>query len=731
LNYKLIFIPILISFINADISESSYLWPTNKSNEITTLFGERRSRRFHAGIDVRTYGKIGDKIFAVESGYISRIKISSDGYGKAIYIKLNDGNTILYAHLDRFNNTIEKIAQNIQVTQKNSFIDQYFNKNKFKVKRGDVIGYCGDSGSLSGPHLHFEIRDEIGNPLNPLKYYYFLPDTLKPIAKSLAFIPLDKNCFINGKQNYEIINLKPLKYDGMSSVYKYFLQDTVSIIGNFGVAINVYDKMDLSPFKFGIYEIEMLIDNNEVYKINFDKYNFTHDPLIYTEIDYNLYTKYSENFHRLFINNNSRLEFIKPGSNKSLNLDKNFHNLIINISDNFNNKIQVQGIIKGNIAMSPKAIFNLELLSLEFEEPLQNINFNLSTRYKDSRKIPVSYTMFDSIYYQFEMPERPYETLEYFIKKDGMKSKSKYISLFNYDPYKINGEFLIEHLDNNIIINFIEDLFSGYQADLIIEYNNHTKKIFNLYRHEKHILSSGLLDLNDMSNINKIYIKYKTNPEIIFSETIKGHIFDEKKINHYTFNKFSLTTKEQSFYNNIFIWNEKINIDIPNTYNIIHSPINLMPHNIPFQKKIILSYLNNNSGSIYQYNKENNKWIYIQSEKTDSLSSKITSGGIFAILDEKINPKISSIFPNHNSIYSFDDINSVSFNIIDNESGINLDSIDISLNNKKIYHEYISYRNLVRSNINNELIIGKNSLDIFCKDNANNDLNIKTIFYIE
>ena len=80
---KLIISFIILSYFLTEDSSLNYLWPTNTSKTITTLFGEKRSRRFHAGIDVRTYGRIGDKIFAVESGYISRIKISPDGY---IYI---------------------------------------------------------------------------------------------------------------------------------------------------------------------------------------------------------------------------------------------------------------------------------------------------------------------------------------------------------------------------------------------------------------------------------------------------------------------------------------------------------------------------------------------------------------------------------------------------------------------------------------------------------------------
>jgi len=82
LRHKIITLFLLLSYVLSENTTSNYLWPTNTSKSITTLFGEKRSRRFHAGIDVRTFGKIGDKIYAIESGYISRIKISPDGMGK-------------------------------------------------------------------------------------------------------------------------------------------------------------------------------------------------------------------------------------------------------------------------------------------------------------------------------------------------------------------------------------------------------------------------------------------------------------------------------------------------------------------------------------------------------------------------------------------------------------------------------------------------------------------------
>ena len=121
----------------------------------------------------------------------------------------------------------------------------------------------------------------------------------------------------------------------------------------------------------------------------------------------------SKKFHRLFLNHNSELDFISEKSNTGINLDKGFHNVIINITDNYENKIQVQAIVKGDMVILPQGKFDDKELSLKFNEPQTNIIFSLSTRYANSIKIPLKYTLFDSIKYKFELPEKPYEVLEY------------------------------------------------------------------------------------------------------------------------------------------------------------------------------------------------------------------------------------------------------------------------------------------------------------------------------
>ena len=155
---------LFILTLNSMWCKEQYLWPTNASTTVTALFGEERPHRYHAGIDIRTWGKNGFKLYATSDGHIQRIRTGSKGYGKALYIKLNDGNTAVYAHLDKFTPSIDATARSLQQHYGSYTIDHSFSENEFPVRRGDLIGYTGDTGGISGPHLHFEIRDKFERP---------------------------------------------------------------------------------------------------------------------------------------------------------------------------------------------------------------------------------------------------------------------------------------------------------------------------------------------------------------------------------------------------------------------------------------------------------------------------------------------------------------------------------------------------------------------------------------
>ncbi|MDB0615485.1 M23 family metallopeptidase [Tenacibaculum dicentrarchi] len=85
---------------------------------LSGTFGELRSNHFHSGIDIKTQGKQGIPIYATANGYVSRIKVSQYGFGKAIYLDHPNGYTTVYAHLQKFEPTIEKYVKSVQYEKK-------------------------------------------------------------------------------------------------------------------------------------------------------------------------------------------------------------------------------------------------------------------------------------------------------------------------------------------------------------------------------------------------------------------------------------------------------------------------------------------------------------------------------------------------------------------------------------------------------------------------------------
>ena len=117
-------------------------WPTDAGKAYSSNFGEYRDDHFHMGLDIRTKGTVGHKVYAVENGFISRIVTNYSGYGKAIYHKTISGKTIIYAHLEKFSPIMERVVNLQQSKNKKYSINTNFSSNEFRVKKGDVICDC-------------------------------------------------------------------------------------------------------------------------------------------------------------------------------------------------------------------------------------------------------------------------------------------------------------------------------------------------------------------------------------------------------------------------------------------------------------------------------------------------------------------------------------------------------------------------------------------------------------
>lgn len=105
-----------------------------------------KTTKFHAGIDFTA--PVGTPVYATGDGLITFAGNQGNGYGLHIIVDHGYGYTTLYGHLS-------KVAVHIGK----------------KVKRGELIGYIGNSGKSVGPHLHYEVRKN-DQPLNPVHFFY-------------------------------------------------------------------------------------------------------------------------------------------------------------------------------------------------------------------------------------------------------------------------------------------------------------------------------------------------------------------------------------------------------------------------------------------------------------------------------------------------------------------------------------------------------------------------------
>lgn len=244
---------------------ADYIWPTDASTKVTSSFAEYRSTHFHAGIDIGTNGQTGYRVFAVRDGYVSRITIDANGYGKMLYVTHRDGYVSTYAHLLRFNGAVATAARAEQYRTGQYVIDLRPDSTVLPVRKGDVIAFTGESG-FGPPHLHFEIRDEHLNPINPMLFpAYQTRDNIRPSIRRLMLSPLTLESTVDNSTSPRFYSRFPR---GRES---YVIPQTIRIHGKAGFAIESTDKSDGSWSKAGIHRLELHVDDSLAFSIQLDR----------------------------------------------------------------------------------------------------------------------------------------------------------------------------------------------------------------------------------------------------------------------------------------------------------------------------------------------------------------------------------------------------------------------------------------------------------------------------
>ncbi len=266
--------------------------------QLSGSFGELRNNHFHTGIDFRTQQKEGLPIYACAEGYVSRIKVSTTGNGKTIYVDHPNGYTTVYAHLQKFDSAIAAYVKQAQYQAQLFEIELFPKPNELPVSRGQQIAFSGNSGSSSGPHLHFEIRETVSElSVNPLFFGFdkLITDTKRPAVSSILVYPLSENACVNGTREAISVNLS-LQENGN------YIADPVKTKGKIGFSIAATDAFDYAFGKNGPYTIETCLNGNRNFMFTADKFSFDEVRYINAYIDYSRLKKTGVRYQRLFMN---------------------------------------------------------------------------------------------------------------------------------------------------------------------------------------------------------------------------------------------------------------------------------------------------------------------------------------------------------------------------------------------------------------------------------------------
>ncbi len=323
--------------------------PLKTRTVLSGSFAEPRTGHFHSGVDYKQhYGIPRDTIYAVASGFLSRIVIKPDGYGNALYITHSCGRTSVYAHLHSLHPKIRSYIDEIMQQEQLYAIDHNVPSGILPVSQGSFIGIMGSTGRSSGPHLHFEIRDtKTEQPINPAQYGFKPKDNIPPVIRGIMIYTLTPDGQELTKQYMPAIKVNNTLYQLSRPIIEF----GALLVG---IGIHTYDQMNGANNHNGIYALQLKVDGQPQFGYTMNRLDFSTSKYIHAHMDYEakMDNKY---IMKCFRNSANPLTFYKESGEKGVIAlyDRINRHIQIKVSDIEDNQAIISFEIKRSDSLAP------------------------------------------------------------------------------------------------------------------------------------------------------------------------------------------------------------------------------------------------------------------------------------------------------------------------------------------------------------------------------------------
>jgi hypothetical protein len=420
---------------------------------LSGTFGEIRANHFHSGLDIKTGGAEGAKVYAVADGYVSRIKVSPYGFGKALYITHPNGYVSVCGHLKGYNKVIGDYVGAAQYQAENFEIELFPSPDELPVKKGEVVAISGNSGSSGGPHVHFEMRDEATQKvINPLLFGYEVKDFFKPRITSVKIYPEDGNSKVNGSS-------KAVRYlaEGWGEGHRLAGNPAIRLSGNISFAIQAFDQQNDTDNKNGPYGIALCIDSLLVYEFRMETFAFDQTRYVNSLLDYEELVRNNVRLQRTCIDPGNKLDIYDEVKNRG----------VFKFSDSLTHTIRYEVTdVPGNVAVlefrvqSEKSLVGSRESGVNAEQS-STFNYNASNHFENASVIldapkGVLYKSFEFRYDSARRVTGTYSSIH--------KVHNKYTPVHDYITLAIRPQGLPERLRPKAMLVKMNDEGGGFSS---------------------------------------------------------------------------------------------------------------------------------------------------------------------------------------------------------------------------------------------------------------------------